>query len=497
MKDSKLFKNSYFSVLQTIVVAVAALLLFKLMVINAGLKVTGLWSYLSSITSITGFGSFGFANALLFHIPKYQVRHGENKMMDLINTTFFSVLGFTSVLCVLSYVIFNFVIPFTVNKDLVGEAHKLLPYAVISFFISGLSTTYLSVLDGLMLTHIRAKITMAGSAIFLASGYLLLQKIGITAIPVAQIIQNIFLLIFSYLVVKRKILSYRFSFGFNISIFKNIFRYGFNFQVMSVSQIISDPFMKSMITKYAGSNITAIFDFCLKLLSVFRSLIISVNQTIVPQITILKTQGKLMRIKIYYKANFQLVLFLSLVFFLAPIVLMDAISVFFLNEKSNDFNFILINVSIGLLLNAIALPAHFYYLGMGNLKWVVINNAVIAVLIFISAPLLGILAGGKYVVMCWSISAMVGSSLLIVAFNKENNFSLAPFFNKNILLLIIALITGMVVNHYISALSAMQGLYYGIAGINVFVLIVVLVYPVFTNTILKKAVRKILFRYKR
>jgi len=495
MKDSKLFKNSSFSVLQTIVIAAAALLLFKLMVVHAGLKATGLWSYLSSVNAIAGFGSFGFANALLYHIPKYQVQHDENKLSALINTTFLSVLGFTTVLCLLSYAIFSFVIPLTVEKDLIGEAYKLLPLVVLSFFFSGLSTTYLSVLDGLMLMHVRAKITIAGSVIFFVTGYFLLQKIGIAGIPLAQLIQNIFLLIVAYLWVKRKMLSYRFSLGFSTSIFKNIFRYGFNFQVMSVTQIISDPFMKSMITKYAGSNYTAMFDFCVKLLSVFRSLIIAANQSIVPQITVFNTIGRQNRIITFYKANFRLVLVAGIILFLSPVVMADAISTIFLNHANSDFNFILYNVSLGLLVNAISFPAYFYYMGTGNLKWNVINNIITAVIILIFTPLIGEFLGGKYLVVCWSASAAIGASVVITAIHKQNSFSIRPFFNKNIALLLLAIFCAAVLNHYLNQLTVIKNAPLLLVASNVVSLSLFLLYPVLSNPVFKKIRNRVRIRY--
>lgn len=470
--------------------AIAAIILFKIMVAQLGLKITGLWSFLSSITTITSFGSFGFANALLFYIPKYQVEHDECKVKTLINTSFFSVSMFTLALCAIAFVIFNYIIPFTVEKDLVNDANRLLPFIILSFFFSALSTTFLSVLDGLMLMHLRAKINIIGSAIFLIFGYILLPRLGIIAIPVAQVIQNLFLLIVPYLVVKKQLSYYRLFPGFNKEVFTEIFRYGFNFQLISLTQIISEPFMKAMITKFSGSHTTAIFDFCLKLLSVFRSLIISANQTIVPQITLLKTQGKLNRIKTYYKANLSLVLSLSLLFFLSPLALMDSISLFFLNERNNEFNFILCNISLGLLINAIAFPAHFYYLGTGNLRWNVINNAVTACLIFISAPLLGILVGGKLIVMSWSASAIIGSCLLIYAFNRQNNSSLLSFFNKNIIQLIVCLMLAIALNLYLNHFFLVGRSYMRILFANIAVLLLFVLYPVLNSQIFKKMVKR-------
>ena len=465
------------------------------MVLHAGLKITGLWSFLSSINAITGFGSFGFANALLFYIPKYQLENDDKKVSSLINTSFFSVLFFTTTLCALSFVIFGLIIPHTVETEFINQAYRLLLFVILSFFFSGLSATYLSILDGLMLMHIRAKINMAGSFVFLITGYILLLKIGIAGIAIAQLVQNIFLLITSFLFVQRHIPSYRFSISFNRPVFKNIFRYGFNFQVISITQIISDPFMKSMITRYAGMHNTAIFDFCIKLLSVFRSLLISANQSIVPQITVYKAIGNQKRIQIFYKANFKLVLFASVILFLSPVAMSDSISLFFLGHTSNDFNFILLNVSLGLLINAIAIPAHFYYLGTGNLKWNVINNIVTAALILIFTPLIGEMIGGVYVVVCWSIAAIIGSSILITAINKENSFSRLPLFGTNTVVLFFLIVFAVILNHYINQLPVIKQSHSALIIINLLILIGCLSYPIFKDTTVKKILKTLRRNY--
>ncbi len=496
MKDSKIFKNSSFSVLQTIAMAIAALLLFKLMVVHLGLKVTGLWSYLSSLTAITAFGSSGFANALIFFIPKYQSGYDDSKVKSLINTSFVAVSAISILLCILAYGIFIYVIPFTVSADLVHIANSLLPYIVLSFFFSSLAANYLSVLDGLMLMHVRSKINMAGAFIFLLAGFILLLKVGIIGIPIAQLIQNIFLLASSFIAVKKQIPSYKFSVEFNKGVFKSVFKYGFSFQLLSITQI-SDPFMKAMITKYSGSGTTAIFDFCVKLLSVFRSLIISANLSIVPQISIFKALGKLSRIKTFYRANFKLVLLLSLVLFLSPLVLTDTVSIFFLDKTSNDFNFILYNVAIGFLINALAFPAHFHNLGTGHLKWNVINNFVTTILIFILAPLLGKYMGGKYIVMSWSIAAIIGSIVLIASYSSQSKISIFSFFNRNILMIIASIFCAGILNKYLNELPIIKSSPLTIFCTNLLTLALFISYPLYKNVTICKIKNRIMAKYSK
>ncbi|MGN6532302.1 MAG: lipopolysaccharide biosynthesis protein [Ginsengibacter sp.] len=480
--------------MQTIATAIAALLLFKLMVVHLGLKVTGLWSYLSSLAAITAFGSSGFANALLFFIPKYQLSHDRTKVNNLINTSFVAVSGISIILCILAYSIFNYVIPFTVNADVVNVANSLLPYIVLSFFFSSLATNYLSVLDGLMLMHVRSKINIAGAFIFLSGGFFLLLKVGIIGIAIAQLIQNIFLLVTSFVSVKKHIPSYKFSVEFNKGVFRSVFKYGFSFQLLSITQI-SDPFMKAMITKYSGSDITAIFDFCVKLLTVFRSLIVSANLSIVPQISIFKALGRTRRIKTFYKANFKLVLLFSLILFLSPLVLSYTFSLFVLNKISSDFNFILFTVAIGLLINALAFPAHFSNLGIGKLKWNVINNFITTVLIFILAPLMGKFIGGKYIVLSWSISAIVGAVVLIASYSKQTNISIFYFFNKNIFLIIGAILCAGILNKYLNGLPIINNSPLTIFCINLLALALFVFYPLYKNDTIGKIKDTLVARY--
>jgi O-antigen/teichoic acid export membrane protein len=495
MKNSELLKNSTYSMLQTVVMSLAALFLFKLMVGYAGLRETGLWSFLSSITTITGFGSFGFANALLYFIPQYRLAPDSAKGMGrLINTGLVSVAATTLLLCIAAYLIFRIVIPVTVEGDLIGKGLEMLPPVIGAFFVSGLATTYMTVLDGLQLMHIRARIQMLGSVIFLLLGWIFLSRWGIAGVPLAQLAQQIFLLLAGLLFTQKKISGYRPVLQFDRSVFKTIFGYGFNFQVISVTQVISDPFMKSMLTRFAGSRYTAMFDFSVKLLSFIRVLLISANQTIVPKVTEFKTLNKSNRIITFYKANFRVISLLSILLFLLPVALSDSISLIFLNETSNDFNFILLQVALGLMVNALAFPAHFHYMGKGELRWNVINNLVAALIILTVTPLLGITLGGKYIILSWSLAAVTGSVILLLAFKRENGIALRPFIDRQLIGLLAGMAAAAVINHAIMQRTTLAGK--PLAGFltGIAVLALCLAYPLWKSASIKKMVRKLLGR---
>lgn len=489
MKQNKAFKNSAFSIAQTIVLAIVSIVLFKMSVNIVGLEKTGVWSYLTSINSIAGFGSFGFSNAIIYFLPKYTVT-SNNKIAQLINTSFVSVFFVSIVLCCISYAVFYIIIPHTVAAQLIKEAYFLLPFIVVAYFFSGLSSVYISALDGLLLFQLRAKINIVSYFIFFIIGFLLLKKMGVAGIAIAQIIQNIFLLVVTYWHVKKNIAHYHFSFTFNSIIFKEVFKFGFNFQLISITQIISEPFMKSMITKFGGAAYTAIFDFIIKLLSISRNLIIAANQTIVPQLTIYKGLKKITTLKTLYKANFKIVLFLSILLFLTPLVFSDALSIFFLNEKSNLFCFILLNVSLGLLINAFALPAHFHFLGIGQIRWNVLNNILTAALMLVSAPLLGYFFQAKYIVLSWSISTMAGPILLMYVMHKQYKLSLNIFYSWHNLLLIISIIIAIVVNKFVSNSILPTNQVYINVAVSLIVYLAIVILPIKSHPIVIKFLQK-------
>lgn len=461
------------------------------MVMQVGLKNTGLWSFLSSITAITGLGSFGFASALLYFTPKYKMEENSKKLNSLINTTLLSSFFLTAILCIISYIVFALIIPVTLDGNIIELAFRILPFVVVSFLFYGLAASCLFILDGLILMHVRAKIIMTSSIVFLVTGTILLFQIGIIGIAVAQLVQNILMLILSYKAVEKHIPFYKFRLQFNQQIFKTTFSFGFNYQIISISQIVSEPFLKSMITKFAGSEITAIFDFCVKLLNLFRNLMIAANQTIVPRLTIFKVKGYVRRLKIIYMSNFSLVLFLGILFFLTPVVFSDAIALFILGTFSSEFNFVLINVSVGFLANALAFPAHFQNMGTGMLKWNVISNIIAAILILSITPVLGVLVGGDYLIIGWTIASVIASVILIGSFGRENDVSVSLFFGWNTIQLAIAIIFAIILSRNIYIIFPTINSFIGIIGINLVILILCIFYPVFQSRVFKKLIRKI------
>jgi len=495
MAKSKLLKNSSFSVLQMIITAIVALILFKLMVSELGLEITGLWSYLSSLTAITAFGSFGFSNSLLYYIPKYTASKRQDQISSLVNTTFYSIFGLTSLLCLLAYLIFHFTIPFTINASIVPLANKLLPVVLASFFFSGLSSTFLSVLDGMILMHIRAKINIAGTIIFLIAGFVLIRQFGIMGVPLAQLCQNVFLLLAGFFYVKKHQPHYHFSLRFSRSTFREIFKYGFNFQLISVTQILAEPYIKSMLTKYAGTANVAIFDICQKIFGAGRGLIISANQTIVPHITVFKTLDHHTRLITFYKTNFRVILLLGAILFLAPLAFFNTLNLALFHSTGFNYTFILFNISIALFINALAFPAHFQYLGIGKLKWLVINNSVTALIMLISAPLIGHFIGGVYIVMAWSVPTLIGPVILMMAYSLEYHVSTIKTLGKDMLILLVALALVICINYNLTGHGYFKNSPVTLFCLHLAVFAGVLAYPVFTNITIKKIATRIRRRY--
>jgi O-antigen/teichoic acid export membrane protein len=411
MSNSGLIKNSTYSVIQTITVSLSTLLIYKLLIYNFGLNQTGLWSYLASILTITSMGSIGFANSLIYYVPKYLIENDFSGLKTLINTSLIFTTIFTVVLCIITYFIFYIIIPFTIDKEFVYSANQLLFYIVISFFLSGISNTFLAVIDASGLMYKRSKIIIICTAIYLLLCILMIQKWGIIAIPLADIIKNALIIILSFNVVKQNIPSYSLQVSIDKKALTSIFKYGYKFQIISITQIISDPFFKSLVTKFSGTGTTAIFDICLKLLAASRQILIAINQSITPAVATLNTKKQLENISSLFISNFKMTYLVGIFLLLSPFMFSDVLSILMLGSSNSIFNFTLICLGVALFVNTISTPAHFVCLGTGKLKWTMLNNIISSGLMFLITPLIGVLIGGNFIILGWAIPTIVGSGI--------------------------------------------------------------------------------------
>jgi len=103
--------------------------------------------------------------------------------------------------------------------------------------------------------------------------------------------------------------------------------------------------------------------------------------------------------------------------------------------------------------------------------------------------------GGKYIVLSWSISAIVGAIVLIASYSKQTNTSIFPFFNKNIFLIIASILCAGILNKYLNGLPIINNSPLTIFCINLLLLALFIFYPLYKNDTIGKIKDRLVQRF--
>jgi hypothetical protein len=98
-------------------------------------------------------------------------------------------------------------------------------------------------------------------------------------------------------------------------------------------------------------------------------------------------------------------------------------------------------------------------------------------------------------VLSWSISAIVGAIVLIASYSKQTNISIFSFFNKNIFLIIGAILCAVILNKYLNGLPIINNSPLTVFCINFLVLALFIFYPLYKNDTIGKIKDRLLARY--
>jgi O-antigen/teichoic acid export membrane protein len=306
------------------------------------------------------------------------------------------------------------------DKD-ISLALSILPYAFLAVWLMSIISIFQASLDGFQRSDIRSVILIGDGILNLILCFLLIPRYGLMGAAYARVFDNFAIMIVSWVFVrKQNSLMPFFPSSWDKKIFKEIFVYGCNFQIITLTAILYDPITKGLLAKFGGISAVGYYEMANKLILQFRALIVSINQVLIPAFANLKEIGPQ---KVYqvYLISYRLIFYLSVPLFALIMVSLPLICQLWIGR--HEPNFILFGglLIIGWLFNIFNVPAYFAFLGVGDLRWNLISHIFISILNISLGALWGYLYDGIGVVMAWMFSLSLGSSVVYISFHFKLN----------------------------------------------------------------------------
>lgn len=416
----RIFFNAILSICQVLVGGGTYFFLYTMLLRHLGSEKLGTWSVVLSTTAIANVANIGISSSIVKYISGYSLGQDDGVINSLIKTSFISISCFmgvvTFVLFVLSYICMPIVLP----TSAIEEGRSLLPLSFLSLWLGSLASIFLSSLDGLHFSSLRSIIYIVTSIFFLLMGYFLMSLFGLMGVAIAQFIQALFLCVLSFFGVKIVFRSFSiFPLLWDKEVFKAIYKYSVEFQIIGICQLLYDPITKFLLSRYGGLSFVGYYEMSSRLVVQIRALIVSANQILVPSIVSKSVNNQ----DVMYAKTFTIVMLLTLPLFTAISIFCPYISYYWIGKIEPQFILSLSMVTLGWLINIMSTPAYFSCVGLGDLKWILISHVVIGVV----NPCLGFLLGhyfaGAGVVLGWIIALSLGSLISFVKYNRKHHIS--------------------------------------------------------------------------
>lgn len=422
IQKRRLYTNAIVSVVQVVVNGIVFFLLRRYLYETIGPEDVGVWSVVLAWSSVSSLANMGMAGSAVKYISMYLARGDTRQVTRVIETAVLSVAVAVGGLLILLYPVFRMALPhFIEPAEKIPAALSILPFAILSFWITALSGVIQSCLDGFQRIDLRNILVMVSGVAYLLLSILLVPSNGLIGLAWAQLVQAVLLTVSCWVIIRHLISGLSLvPFRWHRDVFNEMLVYNLNFQATSILQMLFEPATKAIISKFGGVSAAGYFDTANKLALQLRGLVVAAHSSIIPAISDLhERQPEL--VKTLYRDSFRLILFFVIPALPVLLACTPAFSLLLIGSFQVEFVLYAVILLCAWFLNMFSGPAYFANMGVGRLKWNVWDHAATSAITVILGVFLGITSEGPGVVSAYAVGILCGSTLVIVMYHREHH----------------------------------------------------------------------------
>lgn len=411
------------SIAQIIVSGIATFVLFRLILETIGADKLGIWSLVIAASSMVQVGNMGMSGSIVKHVADCDATGDKDKMSVVIQTTVISIALFTFVLILGAYPAAKMYFSFTLQAGVYQDAIEILPIALLAFLVMMVAGIYQGAMYGCQLIVHRNIILVIDSILYLALCVLLMPRYGLVGLAYARLGQNSFTLLITVVLLRRYVPQLpMLPFHWSKAQFKEMLGYAANFQLISLLVMFSDPITKGFLSKYGNISMVGYYEIANRILQIFRSLLVSANQVLVPTFARLeKLEPE--KVSSAYLISYQIVYYLTIPAFCLLAISAPLLSEVLIGRHEPFFIWSMIALCLGWLINTLSVPAYFATMGSGEMKANVVSHVIMTSMNLLLIFVLGYLWGGIGVVLAWSVALASGGIIMNILYFRANNIA--------------------------------------------------------------------------
>lgn len=419
------------SVVQVVITGLVYFFIYRILFFQLGVELLGIWSLTVAAASVANLSNLGFSTALVKYVAEYEAREESGKISKLLYTSVISISVLFILMGILVYILAFFFITRLIEIKYFDLAMTVLPISLSGLFFFSAGNILTSALEGFQKNYIRNIIYGTTSVLYLVMAIILIPRLGLTGLAIAQAIQAFIVLIVSYYFITK------IQKGFSIKemkwdrqAFKELLNYGYKMQVISIGQILTDPLTKILISRFHGINTLGFYEMASRVIGQLRQVIAGMDQITMPIVSHFQQTHKI-TIKYIYEKGFSFVLFIAFPLFAGIILFTPYLSRIWIGNVEPVFMNCIYILAAGMLINVLNVQAYFNSLGEGRLNgilfmtlFILLFNTIIGIIAGYFIPVYG-------VVIAYAMATASGSVLFINNYHRTTGITLKEILKRS------------------------------------------------------------------
>jgi len=452
-EKKRLLPNAVFAIIQVLISSLTLFLLYRFLVKQLGIEALGVWTLVMATTSLANISNLGIAGGIVRFVSHYLAKSDPKSAASAVETGVISLAVVVSVVGLSLWMVVDWSLRWIIPLAWLPEAKALLPFSILALWFSVVGGVVHSALEGCHRSDLRSISTILCQPLLLIGAVMLSPMLGLKGVAVAQIGQYAVWLVIGWVLLRRQIAQLpQLPFRWSKRLFSEMWRYGLNFQIISILLILSEPLAKVLLSYYTNLSSVAYFEMANRVIVQARGLLTSSNQVITPYYAKLQATGKCKISQIYLR-NLQITALLGSALFSAILASGPMLSLLWIGHLEIQFLAFLGILSIGWFANTLSIPAYFANLGIAHLGPNVRGHFVIVLGIIVASLILGSWFKPYGSSLAWPAGLVLGSLVINQGFLRHIQLPYAHFIRD-------LLISRVLLNFALGLAASLTSLYF-------------------------------------
>jgi O-antigen/teichoic acid export membrane protein len=275
-------------------------ILYRYLYDRLGVEQIGIWSLVTSITSISRIGDFGLSASVVKFVAQALGRRDPQRAADVVQTAVLTLGSLMAVFLVVGYPLFILVLGYFLPATGVPIALSILPYTMMSLWMMVIVGVFSGGLDGCLRMDLRGLLIGSSYTVYLGLAMLLVPKYGLKGVVMAQLIQSVGLMIMLWWILKGQLKDLPLiPWHWKLSVLKEMLGYGVKIQITSIMNMLFDPVVKAMMSKFGGLEALGYYGMANNLILQGRAMIVEASRIMVPTIAALQEKDSDKKTKLF------------------------------------------------------------------------------------------------------------------------------------------------------------------------------------------------------